>query len=65
MPKFQKRHYIAIAAVLADIADDPQQRSLFSDLTAICRAFATYFAADNPRFDADRFLSACGVQHDR
>lgn len=27
----------------------------------LCRSFATRLANDNPRFDIDKFLLACGV----
>ncbi len=48
-PTFEHRHYKRIAAVLASNADTTS--SLLVD-------FANMFAADNPRFDRDRFLSA-------
>ena len=59
--RFQRRHYVAIAEILADMENGTLQQSLFSDIRPIAQAFATYFEADNPRFDRERFLRACGV----
>ena len=53
-----KKDYIKIAAVLnqgVDLAQDREQLELVGLLTgAVCRIFA----ADNPRFDEDKFKSA-------
>lgn len=27
----------------------------------VCRSLATAFANDNPKFDIDKFLEACGI----
>ena len=48
MAKFQARHYVAIASVLASNNDNP---SLVND-------FCNLFAADNPLFDKSRFVEA-------
>lgn len=66
MPKFQKRHYEAIATVIADMSHEaavPGVRMLFSssETVDLARRLADYFAIDNPRFQRDRFLRACGV----
>lgn len=31
-------------------------------LDIVANNLATYFESDNPRFDRDRFLSACGIK---
>ena len=61
-PAFTRQHYRAIAAVLADLRDR------FDDGGACqfgveCAAddLAAMFAAHNPRFDNERFRTACGV----
>ena len=46
---FQRRHYIAIAAVLTE--------SNARRFTVSC--FSRMLEDDNPNFDQDRFLSAC------
>ena len=53
-----KKDYITIAAVLnqgVDQANDREQLELIGLLTG---AFCRIFAADNPRFDEDKFKSA-------
>lgn len=53
-----KKDYIKIAAVLnqgVDLAQDREQLELVGLLTG---AFCRIFAADNPRFDEDKFKSA-------
>ena len=53
-----KKDYIKIAAVLnqgVDMTNDPEQLELIALLTG---AFCRIFAADNPRFDEDKFKSA-------
>ncbi len=49
-----KKDYIAIAEALQTIK--PRTYLLF--VTA--RNLATYFEKDNPRFDREKFLKACG-----
>lgn len=44
-----RQHYNAIANILRDTYATP--------LTV--RKFADYLAADNPRFDRERFIAAC------
>lgn len=65
MPKFQRRHYTAIAEVIATIRNR-RQSALFSEaeLVHFAEAMAVYFADDNPRFNRSRFLAACGVDAD-
>jgi hypothetical protein len=49
-----RKHFIAVAATVSAIADknERQKQAEFQ---------AQIFAADNPRFDKGRFLSACGL----
>jgi hypothetical protein len=61
-PMFERRQYEAIAEVLADL------RTRFDDggscqFGVECAAddLAVMFAADNPRFDNERFRTAVGV----
>lgn len=59
-----KRHYVAIAEVVKNCLDDPYQADECSQtaIESVASALASYFAADNPRFDRARFLAACGVK---
>lgn len=49
-----RKHFEAIASILAQHGADA---GLAADL-------ANYFAAENPRFDVDRFMKAAGVSFD-
>ena len=66
MPKFQRRHYEAIAEVLKDVRDSADTLQLFppeiAALNGIITKTAEVFRRDNPRFDRDRFISACGLE---
>jgi hypothetical protein len=56
----QRRHFQLVADILKIFyrrSDD--QRSI---VAAIAYQFADTFTLDNPRFDRDRFLRACGLE---
>jgi len=58
----QKRHFIAIAAAIKGIiAADPDNAVRTATIGSVARALASVFQAENPRFDRDRFLRACGL----
>jgi hypothetical protein len=57
-PAFCRRHYEAIADVL-DGFDEDGACQFGVECTA--DALAALFAEDNPRFDNQRFRTACGV----
>ena len=50
----QHRHFATIATIIARL-DDPAAREIAAD------HFARQLASTNPRFDACRFLRACGI----
>lgn len=61
-----KRHFIAIAALLENanlaVVDEYGNPQAADIVTAdLCDAMASYFASENPRFDRQRFLTACGL----
>lgn len=65
-----KRDYMLIAQTFAHMLDknnQPAERpedELFGRWEGLCdaaRQFAHVLAQENPRFDRDRFLKACGV----
>lgn len=62
MPKFQKRHYEAIADVIADARLTANGASAADKIEA---GLATLFAKDNPRFKPQRFYRACRWQPNR
>ena len=62
LPKFQRRHYVAIAEVFAQLSSTSQAQ-LFApeELPRLQRAFAEAFRADNPAFKPVQFSRACGI----
>jgi hypothetical protein len=61
-PAFQRRHYAAIAAVIEHrfAAEHPASGERWV-VDAVADDLCDLFASDNPSFDRDRFLRACGV----
>ncbi len=67
MAKFSKQDYVSIARVIDTTwsklhaqALNPELRwGVKVDMNAVVTAFADMFAADNPRFDRERFVMAC------
>lgn len=57
-----KKNYVAIAEILAHHAKHYEDIKEFKFLVDVCDQLADYFEQDNPRFDRERFLSACGVE---
>jgi hypothetical protein len=49
-----RKHFIALAAAVAAIADPVNRRQVAELLADVC-------AAANPRFNRSRFYAACGV----
>lgn len=61
-----KKHFEAIAALFANanlsVVDEhgnPQAADIV--MADLCHDTADYFETENPRFDRDRFLAACGL----
>lgn len=68
MPKFTRRHYRKIAEALA--SDKPlgnyermteHEMGTYDEWNTTCLAFVKMLAADNPRFDRERFLVWCNT----
>lgn len=64
-----RKDYVAIAAVLRKRVDrlpdqgtTLEQRVRLAEVLEIAYRIADVFQRDNPRFDEDRFLKACGLQ---
>jgi hypothetical protein len=55
-----KKHYIAIAAILAE-AQEASWPNAPTAITAVTLDLARYFASDNPNFDPSKFFDAAGV----
>lgn len=59
-----RKHFQLIADVIANRvkATHPTNLNRLSELEYIARDMATALATQNPAFDHQRFLDACGVQ---
>ena len=61
-PQFSRRHYEAIADVLADVRGQfDEGGSCQFGVECAADALAAMFAADNSRFDNERFRLAAGI----
>lgn len=62
--KYQRRHYISMAANIRKMLDAADDDAIFS--LEYVRRFADTlcetFSRDNPRFNRMRFLIACGIK---
>lgn len=62
---FTRQHYKAIAEIVKgqkELADVFAHKQFATQrISDIAKGLADYFAKDNPRFDRDRFLEACGL----
>ena len=65
---FQKQHYEAIAKIIKENTDDhydSEEGVCFDFLdTDLITQLVNYFEKDNPKFDKERFLKACGGQNE-
>lgn len=55
-----KKDYVAVAAAIR--AEGEQVGACSMTIACIAARIARVFANDNPNFDRERFLTACGVQ---
>lgn len=65
--KYQKRHYEDVAIIIMDAwsrcdAVTGQEEHSNAILSFLGGDFANLFATDNPNFDRERFLKACGLE---
>jgi hypothetical protein len=62
-PRFTRAHYELIAAILNRrfYAEDGNETGRWV-VDAVADDLCEVFAADNPRFDRDRFVAACGIE---
>lgn len=63
-PRYSRRHYEQFAGIIRDMRC---ARPLFTDdyLEVFTNKLVATFRADNPRFDAARFLAACAGHTNR
>jgi hypothetical protein len=61
-----KKHYVAIAREIAELLKDLEgSNAAINAVVLLASRLACIFKADNPAFDRERFLRACGVSNDR
>lgn len=65
-----KKHYEAIADVVCRInleysGNTTIHKYVRTSNRVTARRLADYFATDNPRFDRDKFLTACGIEGEK
>lgn len=56
-----KRDYVAIAEIVERVRSEHWNQAA-GVLAEVAHQLADYFAQDNPRFDSERFLTACGIE---
>ncbi len=60
-----RQHYKAIAEIIKSKHPGYAQHDYYKGernaLVRVGRSLADYFEQDNPRFDRDKFLAACGL----
>lgn len=56
-----KKDYVKIAGVIKEYRHQKRIEGYNWDLSDLAQDLAVVFASDNPRFDQDRFLEACGL----
>lgn len=52
---FTRKHFQAIAEIVSNIKSDKERKQ-------VAEAHASSFAKENPRFDRNKFLTACKVK---
>jgi Fe-S-cluster formation regulator IscX/YfhJ len=57
-----KKHYEAIAQVINDEIRPYSPEAVQSTTYNVINNLADYFADDNPKFNRERFLEACGIE---
>lgn len=60
MAKTSKQHYEQTASIMRDVKARLLAASPDAFITMVA-LFAVAYQSDNPRFDSERFLNACGV----
>jgi len=60
---FTKQHYKTIAEIIKKEIDhwEKKEPRVQIALTEISHNLADYFSGDNPRFDRNKFMDACGA----
>ena len=57
-----RKDYVKFAAMLKAMRADTATYLAEEMVNVVCANTADIFAEDNPRFDHDRFFTACGVK---
>lgn len=57
-----KKHFISIAKIISERLNNVQNLDTQLEAMNLASKLADYFAQENPHFDREKFLSACGVR---
>lgn len=57
-----KKDYVAVARIISNTRELCQAKEAREATTYIASDLAREFVKDNPRFDSDKFLRACGLE---
>lgn len=57
-----RQHYKAIAAIIKENTSHVNPQFLFIPTQELVEFLSNYFTTDNPNFDRDKFLAACGLK---
>lgn len=57
-----KKDYIVVAAALREQLPRRAWLNKWQQYEAVCSSLAAAFLKDNPRFDRERFMVACGIE---
>ena len=56
-----RKHYVAIAEIIAN-NEFSHTTGGHNAIIAMANSMADYFKQDNPKFQPERFLTACGIE---
>ena len=55
-------HIVQNISIHASALPSRERKARELEAKAVCTAFVLFFRDDNPRFDQERFMKACGVE---
>ncbi len=56
-----RKHFVAVADAISKEVKASECEATLAALDSVAAALCTVFQKDNPAFDRDRFLTACGL----
>lgn len=62
MSQLTRRVFVDTAEILKATKGEMGTSEEVAAVNTVARKMAAYFRSENPRFDSDRFLKACGIK---